>query len=335
MSHVERVTIKDAAGDEAGVTNDRLDTNSIIADAAGDALAIDGSGRTTTLVQDSAGDELAIDASGRPAVKVQDSNGDELDIDATGRVSTVPNDYYRDVAMGDVTGSSVMSAIGERENVGTSSTGEDIWMGAATTIPTPDAAGEQMEVVSSDANDTSAGTGVRTVRIHYLDENGDEGTEDVTLNGVTGVALVETNVRFVNDMYALTVGSTGVAEGDITIYKQGASSTIYNMIATGGNNSMVPHRMVPNAKTLYLKEWNASEGQGQRQSIRIRSTDMNGTLLSGVFCFKGAAYLNKTTSPVMQLNLKIPALSIVKVSSWASVVGGEVTVNWWGVLVDD
>jgi len=244
-------------------------------------------------------------------------------------------DFITEVAKGKVAGHSIMSALGERENVGTTTNGEDIWRGIATSVPMPIDAGEQLEVVSANANDTSAGTGVRTLRVHYLDASGNEASEDVTMNGTTGVALTETNVRYVQDMYSLTVGSNGVAEGDITIYKQGATSTIYNMIDTGGNKSLVPHRMVPLGKTLYMQGWHASEAQGRRQTVRIRSTDMNGVLIPGVYCFKDVAYLNKGSSSEMDLYTEIPALSIVKVSSWAIVAGGEVSCRWYGILVDD
>jgi hypothetical protein len=245
------------------------------------------------------------------------------------------NEYYLDVQKGNVAGTSIMNALGERENVGTTATGEDIWRGSATVIPIPIDAGEQMEVVSSDAADGVAGTGVLTIRVHYLDATGAAQTEDVTTNGTTGVALSATNVRFVNDMYTLTVGTNGVAEGDITIYKQGAAATVYNLIALGGNKSLVPTRMVPLGNTFYPEDWNCTEAQGKRQTVRIRSTDMYGTLIPRVFCFKGIAYLSLDTSPVMKWSAMIPALSIIKVSSWAIVAGGEVSVSWWGYLVED
>jgi hypothetical protein len=249
--------------------------------------------------------------------------------------STPVAEFYASVAAGNVPGHSIMNAMGERESIGTTVTGEDIWRGAATEVPVPADAGVQMEVVSDDVQDTSAGTGVQTLRIEYLDASGNEQTEDVTMNGTTGVALVETNVRFVNDMYALTVGSNGVAEGDIDIYLQSASTTIYNMIYAGGNKSLVPHRMVPLAKTLILKEWNATEAQAKRIAFRIRSTDMNSVLLPGVFCFKDTAYINNATTGQLPLNINVPALSIVKVSGWAVVMGAEGSCSWWGLLIDD
>ena len=107
------------------------------------------------------------------------------------------------------------------------------------------------------------------------------------------------------------------------------------MIHIGGNKSLVPHRMVPTGKTLILKSWHASEGQQKRVAFRLRSTDMNGVLRPGVFCFKDSAYLRGGASGNLTLNIPVPALSIVKVSAWASESDGYASCAWWGILVDD
>jgi hypothetical protein len=251
-------------------------------------------------------------------------------------------DYYSRVANGEVAGRSLMSAMGERDNMGTTVSGEDLWHGndltpaptSDTSIPIPADVGEQMTVVSESTADTSAGTGVQTVRLHYLDATGAEQTEDITMNGTTGVNTVATNIRFVNDMYSLTVGTGGVAADHIKIYKTGTVGLVYNMITQGGNKSLVPNRMVPIAKTLIIKSWHAEEAQGKRTSFRLRSTDMNGVLLPRVFCFKANAYLSLSTQS-LDLNIKIPALSIIKVSGWAVQAGAESSSCWWGELIDD
>ena len=107
------------------------------------------------------------------------------------------------------------------------------------------------------------------------------------------------------------------------------------MIALGGNKSLVPHRMVPIRKSLALRGWHSAEAQAKRVNMRIRSTDMEGVLLPGVFCFKDAVYLKQTTSGQLQLADKIPALSIIKVSGWPDAIGAETSCSWWGILVDD
>ena len=237
-------------------------------------------------------------------------------------------------------GTHYMSAMGEFESGNIDAAGEDVcrWedVGGPSRLPTPAPAGEQMTLVSSNNADNGAtATGVLTVRLHYLDAGGYEQTEDVTLNGTTPVTTTATDMRFVNDLYALTVGSNGVAEGNITCYKTGGAiaTDLYQFIVLGGNKSLVPHRMVPTGFTLYLQGWSCTEAQAKRAAFRIRSTDMYGILIPGVFCFKGVAYLNQSTSGELNLHgIPVPALSIVKVSHWEGAVGSEGSCSWWGIL---
>ncbi len=251
-------------------------------------------------------------------------------------------EFFVEVMKGNVPGHTIMSAMGEFENSSNEAAGEDAYrfddLGGPYRLPTPAAAGEQMTVISSSASDGVAGTGVLTARIHYLDNTGAEQTEDVTMNGTTGVNTTATNMRFINDFYALTVGSNGVAVGDITLYKMGGAiaTDLYNGIANGGNKSLIPHRMVPLGKTLYLQDWHAEECGNKRCAFRIRSTDMYGVLIDGVFCFKDVAYVKNTQSGTLVLhNTPVPALSIVKVSYWPDQVDAEGSCGWWGLLVDD
>lgn len=253
-------------------------------------------------------------------------------------------DFYLEVEKGNIPGHSILTALGERETIGITATGEDLWRGnqltpaptSHTFMPTPAAAGEQMTVISeSNADNGATATGILSVRLHYIDANGIGQIEDKTLNGTTGVDTSATDIRFINDIHALTVGSNNAAEGHIKIYKKGSVGLVYNMIALGGNRSVVPHRMVPTGKKLYLEGWHATEARGRRCTFRIRSTDMYGVLLPGVFCFKGVAYLEQSPSGHLPLNVQMPALSIVKVSGWADQSGAEGSCGWWGVLVDD
>ncbi len=254
-------------------------------------------------------------------------------------------DFKTEVARGHIEGYSVVSAMGEWEAGSVDVDGEDCcrWKDFGPDGPprlaTPAAVGEQMTVISeSNADNGATVTGALTIRVHYLDANGDEQTEDVTMNGTTGVNTVATNIRFVNDLYVLTVGSNGVSEGNIAIYKTGSTipNTLYNMIGKGGNKSLVPHRMVPRAKTLYLQEWHTEISSNDRCAMKIRSTDMHGILVPGVFCFKDVAYVSKAVSGPLSLpSTPVPSLSIVKVSHWDDQGGSEGSCGWWGYLVNN
>ena len=254
-------------------------------------------------------------------------------------------DYYTQVALGNVPGRSIMSAMGERINVGTTAAGEDIWRGndlsgtpalpaSTTDIPVPSDAGEQMTMICENSNDTLAGTGAQKVRIFYIDDKGEEQTEDLDTAGLSEVDTVATNIRFINDYCAFQTGSVGVSVGNIRFYKKGANTLVYGMIAAGGNKSLVPHRMIPAGKILILKAWHAEEARGKRSNVRIRSTDTQGVLHSGAFCFKGSAFVNASTTGETSIHEKIPSFSIIKVSAWAVALGGDVGCGWWGELVE-
>ncbi len=259
-------------------------------------------------------------------------------------MSFIPSsDFIIEVQKGNVPGHSLWKAMGEREDMGTTATGEDIWRGndltpaptSHTTIPVPSGSGEQMTLVSESANDTSGGTGIRTVKIHFINSTGVEQNETITMNGTSGVNTTATDIIFINDMYAVTKGSNEVAAGNVKIYKTGTVGLVYNMIALGGNKSLVTNRMVPAGHTLYLRNWHCEEAQGKRVTFRIRSTDMYGELLLGVFCFKDVAYLNKTTSGPLDIFCAIPEYSIIKISGWGDVADAEGSCGWAGILVDN
>jgi len=252
-------------------------------------------------------------------------------------------DYVLEVGRGNINGVTFMFAKGEFESGNATASGEDVCrsedVSGPSTLLWPADAGEQMSIVSTSAADNGTSvTGALTVTIEYLDADGNEQTETKTIDGQTVVHTTATNIRFVNDFYVKTVGSGGVAAGNISIYKFGGSigTNLYNIIALGGNKSLVPHRMVPLGKKLYLMVWRCSEAQGKRTAFRIRSTDMNGVLHPGVFLFKDTAYIKQDSTGDLSLHaIKIPALSMIKVSYWSAQAGAEGSCSWWGYLVND
>jgi len=266
--------------------------------------------------------------------KIKGSDGTEIG-NIEDKLKTLSYAQKLEIQRGKIPGMSIMEAFGEREDINTTTQGEDIWKGTAASIPIPAAAGEQMTLVSSNNNDRAAGTGVSSVLICYLDATGNEQTETVVINGTTTVNTVATNMRFIQSLHSTAVGTNGVASGNIIIYKTGAASTIYNMIELGGNMSLVNNRMVPLGKTLYLQSWSASEARDKRVMFRIRSTDFDGVINPGIFLFKDSVYIKKTASGDLPVKAVIPELSIVKITAWADQPDAEGSARWWGVLIDN
>lgn len=260
-------------------------------------------------------------------------------------------DYLTEVQLGNVTGHRFIEAFGERSGAGNTE-GEDVWRGnelsstpaapaSTTVIPTPAEAGEQMTMISESAQDAAAGTGASEVTVLYLDASGNEQETIVTLNGQTAVDLTPPAVRFVQDMYVSSLGSgntSQVADGHIRIYKKSDATLVYNMIAAGGNKSMVPHRMVPTGKRLAMQGWVPCEAKNKRVAMRLRADctpAYPGVRQANIPLFKSVAYLNQTTPGAMPVYAVIPALSIVKASGFADATLADFSVHWWGILVDD
>ncbi len=110
------------------------------------------------------------------------------------------------------------------------------------------------------------------------------------------------------------------------------------MISVGTNQSLVPHKMIPRAKTLHLSDWMGSEmSTAKRTIIRLRADCTNAmppVRQANVFLVKSAMMLDGAAAQ-MPLAYAIPALSIVKASAWSQVNGADCAIHWWGILVDD
>lgn len=141
------------------------------------------------------------------------------------------DDFWIRLVRGQITEYSEVHKFGTNENVGT--TFVPIARGGTYQTPTAAAA---LEVVSSDANDTAAGTGARTVTIIGLDTNWAEVSQTVSMNGTTAVAL-GTNLIRAYRMYVATSGTYGSATapshaGTITLQGAGAGVSWLQIYST-------------------------------------------------------------------------------------------------------
>lgn len=254
-----------------------------------------------------------------------------------GIIPITENPFFIDNLSG--TTSQVLRGYGFRLAVGTTVTGEDVWPGTATTLPIPPDAGQQMALVSTSANDTAAGIGVRTVDIHYIDSSGDQQTELVTMNGVTPVNTVATNIRFVQEIHAITTGSNLLAVGTISIATSGTPANIYTQIQPGTNQSLNTARMVPTGKTLIITSYHASTGGaagGKSVDIRIRATNHAGLITPRIFHFiDNFMSFNSATDRNYTQPIFVPSLSIVKCTAYATAAGTDTQASWEGILVDN
>lgn len=180
------------------------------------------------------------------------------------------SNFSLDVALGKVPGVSGLIRTGFNDTI--TNTPEDVWtIGGQQVFLT---AAETMSVASTDAADTSAGTGARTVLMEGLDNNFDEISETITLNGTTPVITVNSYIRLL-DMTTITAGSDASNQGDITATATGSGDP-QNQIRTAGNKSLAVQFTVPNGKTALLLSLTFSAGTNDAMIFSLFTRSFGG-----------------------------------------------------------
>ncbi len=133
-------------------------------------------------------------------------------------------------------------------------------------------AADLMKVASSDANDTAAGTGARTVEITGLSATWGEQTVTVILNGVTPVLTAVQFLR-VNSVKVLTAGSGGKNAGAITVKNQ--ADVLVGQIAIGDNVAAQANFTVPIGRTAHVVRVQANATVTDRTRIRLMAREPN------------------------------------------------------------
>ncbi len=112
-------------------------------------------------------------------------------------------------------------------------------------------AAEKISIASTDATDTSAGTGARSIIISGLDENFNRIRETIITNGVTPVLSQETYIRvfrvFVDD-----VGVGGVNNGALSVIGVDVPTNTYATILAGCGQTLMAIYTIPVGFTGYM-----------------------------------------------------------------------------------
>jgi hypothetical protein len=121
-----------------------------------------------------------------------------------------------------------------------------------------------LKVSSSSTDDTSAGTGARTVQLFGLDGDYNEISEVVTLNGQTAVNTTQSYLR-INRMIVRSAGSGGANAGIIYAgtgtVTTGVPANIYATVnGDGTNQTLMALWTVPAGYTGYLMQYDVSNG---------------------------------------------------------------------------
>ena len=225
------------------------------------------------------GDVTINNANGASAVNVQDG-GNVLTVDGSGSAGTAASgvvtiqgiasmtpvsvsvgavdastlrDFHLEVGRSVVTGYTALHKYGANGAVSTSL----VPITALGVYQMPTTA-QALEFVSSNANDTAAGSGAREVTVIGLNSSWAEVTQTVTTNGTVAVALSTNLIRlyrwYVSSSGTYATTSTGSHVGTLTIRAAGGGATWDSLSITPypTGQSQIACYTIPTGKTGYL-----------------------------------------------------------------------------------
>jgi len=266
------------------------------------------------------------------AVKFQDESGIAYGvkhIENKMRVSAMP--YLYDIAEGNVPGHENWHNFGYSPAVGTGAT--DLWSkGGVYVFP---GSAIQLSVFSSSAGDSSAGTGIRTVHIHYLDTSWAEKIATVSMNGTALVNTTETDIYRINAVQTSTVGTYGKSVGTISVTGT-AGLVYYDHITPNFLMSRNSAYTVPAGKTLYIVGMHGAYGHSSNQPeygrlLYYATVNNDGERSPGMFFGFGESMSDNTTIPIeLTMPYKVPEKCDTIVSCIASAAGiANVALRGW------
>lgn len=235
------------------------------------------------------------------------------------------------VARGQIDGHRSVVIFGYNPDVDTA----EVTVWPLPSIKTHPAAATQLKVSSTSTDDTSAGTGARTVVLEGLDTNYNEITETVTLNGQTAVTTTNSFVR-INRAYVATAGSSKSALGDIYFgdgtVTAGVPATIYDIIKFDYNTTITGHYTIPAGYTGYIMQGLFSAGQP------TGSSQITGRLLTaGLDGIRRAAALttvnNGTADYTFEFPVPIPEKTDVEATAAGKSTNNEASCMFIILLV--
>lgn len=163
--------------------------------------------------------------------------------------STIFDQYFQISRGALAPGFSPIGSSGVVRNVDINTAPQDVWGGGGL-FPYLSVA-TALEAVSSSANDTAAGTGVRTVVVSGLDADWNPVTAVLALNGTSATAPTAPMLR-VNAFRALSCGSVGTNAGDITLRAVGGATQAF--MRAGDGQCLRSVLSVPAGFTAMLEE---------------------------------------------------------------------------------
>jgi len=201
---------------------------------------------------------------------------------------SVNDDFLFEVAKGNVANTSIFEKFGKNLDVDTGSVPQDAWEGGDNYTGFPSTA-ETMEIFSDSANDTSAGTGARTIEISNLQDGSGNSMPNVTvtLNGTTPVSLGAQTYSRCTRMKVMSAGSSGENAGEITLRHTSTTSNIFAVMQPAVNQTLIACYTVPLGCTLYINrlviQMSRANGSAGSATVSFRARKPGETFQSKLY----------------------------------------------------
>lgn len=236
-------------------------------------------------------------------------------VDGKPRVSCMP--YLYDIAEGNISDHKSFSKYGVVSGV--NNTLVDVWeYGSTTALYVFPTSAAKMRVVSSNSNDTIAGSGAQKIKIEGLIAGYVETFETISMNGTGVVETVNSFLR-INKVY---VSQGAAAAGQINVYHLTNATPIYAIISAGYTQSRQLIYTVPTGKNLYITSVRVSSGAGGnaiklnfcRFINRATVDPITGAVGTIFYPFNEIGVMNQAFMLPLEIPTKIPATADLKIS---------------------
>lgn len=166
---------------------------------------------------------------------------------------------------GQLTGQQTINKFGRNPDVDAAAA-EDIWDGGAVWVaPTTN---RIHNIVSDDANDTSAGSGCRGITVQGL-SSGVLTEENITMAGATPVATTN-SYEIIHRMFATAGLGSGSNVGTITATAV-TDATVTAQINPTNNQTLMAIYKIPDTYTGYMLNYYASANKGTGATVTVNS----------------------------------------------------------------
>jgi hypothetical protein len=141
--------------------------------------------------------------------------------------------------------------------------------------------GIAMDIVSTTANDTLAGTGAQKVRITYYNTDNTENVVDYDMDGLIRVQ-VDDDVKFCSRIEVIQTGSQMINDGEINLVDRATGLVVYQSVEVGEGQTLSALQICPKNQKGLVKTHTVTYAKTQSPAgsadMRLNLRKANGSI---------------------------------------------------------